>query len=598
MSAKAVTASSKPKGVRRRRLLGALAILAVAVGVGIAWLQLRGGKTVDRPLIALLPAETAVAVQIHQLEKLLEAYDRSPLARLIATDVQIGALLLSEEDLRKWREAHAEAELETHLNLGRDFLLRWAGREVTLALIPAASEPHPGLVVITQAELGFVDRLAELIAQLYPGAELETTEHLGTQITTWVGGAPRDSLSFCRFGETVALSLRTDSTAYLEAIIDAAKAVNPPEQPVFPPPGVPGVHGWANASRLPGFLASLPSDRVSAWLASPEGQETMDLVGQAEEARLAYTLDQPRALSLTVDMRPGVLTAPEIDEGWRSLARRDALCVFHLENPAIWWRHLGHLLIDNTIEVDPDWDTERHARHVAKREWRVRLHDWLERDGLPLLDGPATLVIDSVTPRLGVPTVQAALVWETSQPDALRNLIAVVSEVPEATIFRGVDPEHVPDWAGRADRQELFMGEMRPVWQTDVGELGLTVQENLLIVTLDLPGAPFTRALLTGWPDSISQQRGHRSVAAQWGDAPRVGELYVHGFPLTQLSPMLLLLSPDIFGETGQRRLHQISLANSLLTLYPAAGIAVQQEADRLHLTLSVAASGEERVRE
>ena len=74
----------------------------------------------------------------------------------------------------------------------------------------------------------------------------------------------------------------------------------------------------------------------------------------------------------------------------------------------------GPLLFDFSIEVDPDWSAERRARHLAKREWRVRLGRWLRDSALPLLDGPATLVIDSVVPQIGLPTVRAALVWTES----------------------------------------------------------------------------------------------------------------------------------------------------------------------------------------
>ena len=119
----------------------------------------------ERPLVALLPADTAVALQVHRLADLLAAYDASPLAALIATDVEIGALLLSEEELRDWRDAHAEAQLQTHLDLGRDFLLAWAGRELTLALIPAPDEPQRLLArFLAQEGIACLDLLPAMLA--------------------------------------------------------------------------------------------------------------------------------------------------------------------------------------------------------------------------------------------------------------------------------------------------------------------------------------------------------------------------------------------------------------------------------------------------
>lgn len=576
----------------RRRLLRAAAGLAALVALFCLWLYWRGGRTVERPLLALLPADTPVAVQIHRLQDLLAAYDASPLADLIATDVEIGALLLSQEEFRAWRDAQAEAELKTHLSLGRDFLLAWAGRELTLAFIPASGEAQHGLVLLTQADLGFRERLAELVAQLYPGARLETADHRGVPITTWRGKKPRNSLSFCRFGETVALSLRTDSRAYLEAIADAALAEDPPEQPVFPPPRAPGLHAWANAERLPAFLASMPSDTVAEWLAGPRGQAARALGAGLEEVRLTYSLDAPRELRLELRLKPGRLPPTPDPDDWTSLARRDALGLVHLREPASWWRQLSPALFDFRFRPDPDWSPERVERRLRRREWRVRLGRWLRDDVLPLLDGPATLVVDSVVPRLGAPAVRAGLVWETSQPAALGTALEGALRHPRETLLAGIEDDFLPGWLKQPSRDRRVGDLTFQTWDTPLGQAGWSLWDSRLLVTLDDAGDPFTRGLLAGWPDALTDHPAHRSVAGRWGDAPRLGEIYLHGLPLTELSP-LLLLNREMWTESGRRTLEQIRLANHLLALYPAVGLALQRGRDSLSLVLAVAASGE-----
>ncbi|MBN1476147.1 hypothetical protein JXA47_05295 [Candidatus Sumerlaeota bacterium] len=566
-------------------------VLGIAALLFVAWIQLRGGRTVDQPLVALLPADTPLAVQIHRLSDLLEAYDASPLAALIANDIEIGALLLSQDEFREWRDARAEAELETHLDLGRDFLIDWMGREVTLAFIPAAGEERLGLVVITQADLGFKERLAELVAQLYPGARLQTTDHRGTSITTYISGAPRDSLSFCRFGETVALSLRTDSTAYLRAIIDAVRAETPPEQPVFPPPTVPGLHAWVSGERFPAFLRGLGSDMVTAWLASPEGQESMARLAIFEEGRLTYALDDPRVMRLRLSAREGELPAsPEVTD-WHALTRRETLAAIHFEEPVRWWDDLGHLLFDLSPDVDEDWSEERRIRHLAKREWRVRLGHWLRDEVLPVLDGPATLTVDRIVPRLGLPGVQGALIWECSDPDALREALLPLMSL-ETTLLLGIDREFIPDWLTRRWTPREVGGVTLHTWQTALGQLGWAVTDDGLLVTLDDFGDPLTRQLLAGWPSRLDEHGAHRALVSLWGEAPRVGEIYLHALPLTQLTPMLLL-SGDAWGESGQRNLNRIRMANHLFAEYPAIGLAMQQTGRELSLTLAIASSDE-----
>lgn len=576
---------------RRRRVRRALALAALLAVVFVIWILRRGGETVERPLVALLPADTALALQIHQLAQLLDAYDASPLARLINTDPEIGALLLSQDELVEWRQRHAEAEIETHLDLGRDFLLRWAGREVTLAFVRAESEPHPGLVVISQAQLRFHERVAELVAQLYPGARLQTSEHRGTPITTWVGRRSRDSLSFCRFGETVALSIRTDSTAYLEAIIDAVRAETPPEQPVFPPPTSPGLHAWASAQRLPAFLASLPSDSTQAWLASPDGERAMERLRGFEELRFTYALDAPREVRLDLRARPGTLPATQTAHAWREEVPATAIAAAHFEEPFAWWRDNSRLLFDFSFHPDPDWTPERLERRRAKREWRARLGRWLEGQVLPLLDGPVTVFVDSVVPRLGLPLIRAAGTWQTSQPEALRAELERLRRVEEE-FLAGIDEDNRPEWLSAPWRERTIAGERLQTWNTPVGQAGWTIRDGRLLATLDDAEGSLTARVVRGETGSLAGQDDYRRVVRLWGEDPRGAEVYVHTLRLTELSG-LLLLSAAAWGDGAQEIIEQFSLANHLMRVYPAMGLALQQTRDRLSVVLAIAASGE-----
>lgn len=590
-----VTPQHAPPRKRRRRWLAPLFALCVVVLICVIWIQCRGGQTVERPLIALLPADTPFAAQIHRLDDLLAFYDTTPLAHLLANDIEIGALLMSQDGYRDWLETHREAEIRSHLNLGREFLLNWVGREVTIAYIYAEEESHPCLVVLTQAELGFKERLAELVAQLIPGTRIETSEHRGTTITSWIAEEPRDSISLCRFGETVALSLRSDSPTYLRTIIDAVRAETPPEQPVFPPPTAPGIHAWMNAERLPRFLEAIPSEGTAAFLDSEEGQETMRHLARLDDIRLRYTLDSPRTITLEARGHNGAIPTIATTDSWLDLIHRDTLGFLHLEEPTLWWDIAGHLLFDLSIEIDPDWSEERQARHLAKREWRMRLGRWIHDEILPLLDGQATLVLDSIVPRMGLPSFQAALVWETSNPDRLDAAVSRVTSTGALDLLADIDEDYVPDWIAPPDFTPTIGGLDFQTWETPLGHAGWSVWDDRLLMTLEAPGGGFTERLIAGWDSNINAHPARQSVTAQWGSSERIGEVYLHAHPLSQLSAVILM-NPSMWTESGRRNLQRIRLANNLFALYPSLGIALQQGDDSLSLVLALAGSGEAQI--
>lgn len=593
-SSEATSVSSSPPAKKRRWLWGTV-IAFLALAAFVVWILSRGGETVERPLIALLPADTPMAMQIHRLGDLLEFYDTTPLADLLANDIEIGALLLNQDAYRDWIETHREAELRSHLSLGRDFLLNWMGREVTLAYIYAPGLTEPCLVVLTQAELGFKERLAELVAQLIPGTRIVTEEYRGTTITSWVASEPRHSISLCRFGETVALSLRSDSTAHLRTIIDAVNAETPPEQPVFPPPHVPGIHTWVSAERLPHFLRAIPSEDMDLFLDTPEGQEFLHYLAQLDEIRLRYTVDSPRTLTLEMRGRDGAIPHIAIDNSWLGLTHADTLGLIHLAKPVLWWQMAGHLLFDLTIDIDPDWSPERQQRHLAKREWRVRLGHWMRDEVMPLLDGQATFVLDSIIPRIGLPALQAALVWETSQPERLEEVLHLATSTGASILLEGIDGDYIPDWISPPAFHRTIGDIEFPVWETPLGNIGYCVQDSRLIVTMQVPGSGFTARLLSGWRDSIADHPARQSVTALWGSGERIGEVYLHAKPLSQLSA-IILMDPSMWTESGRRNLQRVRLANNFFALYPSVGIALQQSDDSLRLVLAFARSDEAQV--
>jgi hypothetical protein len=150
--------------------------------------------------------------QANQLEGIREMRQDEDLASLLLLTGTPWAGLEKNKNQAQYRLLSAMA---------RDFVNTWFGREVTLALLaPRSPQGGSGLLVVARTDIGFEENLAELAAQLYPELSLEEHPYRGHKIYRYNARKTRNAFSYCRFGKTVVVSLRSDDFGWLEELVD------------------------------------------------------------------------------------------------------------------------------------------------------------------------------------------------------------------------------------------------------------------------------------------------------------------------------------------------------------------------------------------
>ncbi len=201
-------------------------VLSVLLGCSILllgfliYVNRRGGPDYTEELARLLPADTPAYISLRNLKTLWERIESMQFARELGTSGALSRLLLSSEDWQRLQQKKHRFERRTTFRLGERFIKRWFGRHVVFALIPVPNTEQPGLLLLSKTQLGFEEKLAELVAQLYPGLKLRTEHYRGSLINLYDAEKAKHAFSYLRFGRTVVLSLRSNNTAYLKHVID------------------------------------------------------------------------------------------------------------------------------------------------------------------------------------------------------------------------------------------------------------------------------------------------------------------------------------------------------------------------------------------
>jgi hypothetical protein len=198
------------------RLAGICVLLLVAALVAFAlFLRARSGKDYRGDLAALLPARTAVYLSLEDLNGL---WDRvAPLKIHDALGKKLRASwLIDDEDSDPGEDATLESQVKG--GLLRRFIRRWFGRSVVAAMFSVEGRVEPAFVVLAKTDMGFEENLAQLVADCYPSLAFEEEVFNDVRLLRYRGEKPDESLTFCRFGRTVAIGLMSDSFEPLKAI--------------------------------------------------------------------------------------------------------------------------------------------------------------------------------------------------------------------------------------------------------------------------------------------------------------------------------------------------------------------------------------------
>lgn len=193
---------------------------AIVLFAFLLYVNQRGGPDYTEELARLLPADTPAYVSLRNLNALWTRIESMRFARELGSSGALSRLLLSSKQWQRLQQKKHRFERRTTLRLGDAFIKKWFGRHVVLALIPVPDTTQPGLLVLSKTQLGFEEKLAELVAQLYPGLKLRTESYRGSAINVYDAEKAQHAFSYVRFGRTVILSLRSNNTAYLKRVID------------------------------------------------------------------------------------------------------------------------------------------------------------------------------------------------------------------------------------------------------------------------------------------------------------------------------------------------------------------------------------------
>jgi hypothetical protein len=198
------------------------------IGFGI-FLKARTGADFEGRPPDLLPPNTVFYFSFEQPAEFLEQIEASPLWREWEATGALRAFLDRKERLTKLQRNVEKVERFTPYKVKDRIIKRWLADRFSIALVPP---PHdglpPGIILLAQTQLGFEEDLAQFVAENFP--EIDVVEYdtksdgtenapIEERITVYRGEKEKRSLAFVRFGRTVALSLRSAQTDYLEEII-------------------------------------------------------------------------------------------------------------------------------------------------------------------------------------------------------------------------------------------------------------------------------------------------------------------------------------------------------------------------------------------
>ena len=239
-----------PRARRRwwRIVVAVVAALALAL---FLYVMIRSPRDYKGELARLLPARTSGYLALHDFDGIRERIGQTRLYEQLAASVDLAALLMTSDDWREYQRDKDSATWKAKAALAREFLRRYFSREVVVALAWLDRCDEPALLVLARTELGFVEKLGELCAELYPELRLSTERYRGIRLYAYESSRSKRSFTFVRFGRTVVLSLWSNERDYLRRIIDYR--LDAPAETLFDREDFQ--QAWRSPARQQGLLA-------------------------------------------------------------------------------------------------------------------------------------------------------------------------------------------------------------------------------------------------------------------------------------------------------------------------------------------------------
>lgn len=415
---------------RRKRLFifcGVLLVVAVALAVVFF---VRRGRDYKGELARLLPADTAAFVAMDHLETIADRLDQTAFMTQLHQIVPISSLLVDDEDLEELGQKGIPLSRAQADALVERFTRRWFGQNVAFALYPIKTSSRPAIVLISRTRAGFEENLAELTASLLPDARTEREEYRGEKMVLFRDDDKDESVSYCRFGRTVALSFLNDSLEPLKILVDRR---------------LDG--GMANLTDDEAFQrfrnASPASDGMALFVQCASTFELIEMHGkidfskhqrslgnliflrdllQSHEHVFGHIFLPPESMNLVARFYPqGNMESGEPDKIGQpripSLVHGGALVSGSLVSPK---------LADVVRQFTFGFPEMAEMRQESE-EWNERFREDfgldLAKDVIPALDGEMGGAVFEVVPNLFLPTVKTCMIARVNDPARVRSML-------------------------------------------------------------------------------------------------------------------------------------------------------------------------------
>lgn len=521
MNPPAKVSSAPPRPRRRwRRVAAALALLALgAVGLLVAYVYLRDAPGYYGRPEALLPRHTACVAtwldfsgflrNVEDLRATGAILDDSEAASALPfVDGQEGATGAS--DARRSRLVNGPARL---------FIDTYLGRELTVALVPpprvdqprTSSSRRTAIVVIARTRFGVEERVAQLVAEYAPGVPLEKEVWRDHVLLRYRGRKPRDSVVFCRFGQTVVACLRTDRFDVLREIVDRKTGYGREGDALSDAPAFAQSGRWRAGPRE--MAALVIPERMPAALAHYPSKSG----GSAKARFWARYLAEVRPAVEWVGLRASLGSGFSVDSFWsipggapapaKSSAVAAILDGLPATSPAAAWLEspeLRRILVD-LYEALRDAPAYRKDVRAFRKDWRDCMGGDLASDYLQTVGSHVGMVLTGIGRGL-VPMPAAHSWWSFEDAGDAKRAAGALPRLPLASS------------RPRAEGQVLHIDWNRSPGPSNSGGDALSAHP---LLAGFLAGAPPLACVLVDTRNSDAELRRVEALAALWSAGDR-----------------------------------------------------------------------------
>ena len=513
--AEVIAPAPRRRRLRWRIVLAAAAVLLVAFYL---FVTLRGARDYRGELAALLPARTSGFAVLNDFDGIRRHIGQTRLYDELSNSIDLAALLMTNEDWRKYQENKDSVESKAKAALAREFLRRYFSQEVVVALARLDRCDEPALLVMARTDLGFAEKLGELCAQLYPELHLSSENYRGVLLYAYEAPQSKRSFTYVRFGKTVAISLLSNERDYLRRIIDYR--LDGPAETLFRTDDFQ--RAWRSPARGQGLLlVARPTALIRDMLARPDFH-LRDNLAKPGFMRIRYALSGFRFLQAAVTVRerieirfdahPDPTTAPltTLAPPTQPLAMLETVPSDSLGCVVLRYGNLAdtlarilniHLVFDRKA-ADPEALAEAVGR--LNREWGLDIN----RDLAPALDPEMALVIHGVQlPML----VVASLMFPVADRPRAESAINQMLKNHASLDLAGKRPAAVP----ATFRQ---VPEFQPLSPTPLGFLGVGWLDRFCILGLSPDSYLAMKQMIERKGQPITRQPIFRSLGLPVGE--------------------------------------------------------------------------------